>query len=246
MTLLAAAGLDGVDFAKGGGLVPVVAQHAHTGEVLMLAWADRDALASTLRDGVLWLRSRSRNAPWRKGETSGNTLQVLSLHLDCDGDSVLARVVPAGPACHTGAASCFAAPPTLAALAETIADRAAAGASSGQGGAAAAGAAGEADATAGAADAAAAAAALGSGPPAPVRPSYTRRLLDDPNLRLKKLGEEAVELAVACAARDAPRVAGEAADLLFHLLVAAAAAGVSLADVLARLEARRGDAAAAP
>jgi phosphoribosyl-ATP pyrophosphohydrolase/phosphoribosyl-AMP cyclohydrolase len=211
--LAAVSDLDSVDFAKGGGLVPVVAQHAHTGEVLMLAYADREALESTLRDGELWLRSRSRNAAWRKGETSGNTLRVISLHADCDADAVLARVVPAGPTCHTGAVSCFAAPPTLAALAETLATRRAALAAA------------EGLATAGEA---------GTGP------SYTQRLLADPNLRLKKLGEEAVELALACSAGDDERVTGEAADLLYHLLVAAAGAGVPAATVLAELERRRG------
>jgi phosphoribosyl-ATP pyrophosphohydrolase/phosphoribosyl-AMP cyclohydrolase len=225
--LAAASDLDRVDFARGGGLVAVVAQHAHTGEVLMLGWADRDALASTLRDGELWLRSRSRNAPWRKGETSGNVLRLVSLHADCDADAVLARVLPAGPTCHTGATSCFAAPPTLAALAETIAARAArAGAGAGE---AAAGGIPVPAATGGE--------AVASG--SAERPSYTARLLDDANLRLKKLGEEAVELALACAGGDRRQVAGEAADLLYHLLVAAAAAGVPLAAVLAELEARR-------
>jgi phosphoribosyl-AMP cyclohydrolase / phosphoribosyl-ATP pyrophosphohydrolase len=223
--------LDRLDFDKGGGLLPVVAQHAHTGEVLMLAYADRDALASTLRDGELWLRSRSRDAPWRKGETSGNVLRVLSLHADCDADAVLARVVPAGPACHTGATSCFAAPPTLAALAETIAARAATTAVRDV-----APATGSTAVPGGAPDAAPAAVAPTVGVPA----SYTRRLLADENLRLKKLGEEAVELALACSTGGPEAVAGEAADLLYHLLVACAGAGVPLASILARLEERRG------
>ncbi|HEX7091184.1 MAG TPA: bifunctional phosphoribosyl-AMP cyclohydrolase/phosphoribosyl-ATP diphosphatase HisIE [Longimicrobiales bacterium] len=203
-----AAQLAALDFAKGGGLVPVVAQHAHTGEVLMLAYANREALERTLATGELWYYSRSRDALWRKGETSGNTQRLVSLHADCDADAVLARVEPAGPSCHTGARSCFAAPPTIAALADVIAAR-------------------KADPPAG---------------------SYTARLFADANLRLKKLGEEAVELALACAAGGAQRVAEEAADLLYHALVACAAVGVGADDVLAALERRlaAGGSAAAP
>jgi phosphoribosyl-ATP pyrophosphohydrolase/phosphoribosyl-AMP cyclohydrolase len=193
-----AAQLAALDFAKGGGLVPVVTQHAHTGEVLMLAYANREALERTLATGELWYYSRSRDALWRKGETSGNTQRLVSLHVDCDADTVLARVEPAGPSCHTGARSCFAAPPTIAALADVIAAR-------------------KADPPAG---------------------SHTARLFADANLRLKKLGEEAVELALACAAGEPQRVAEEAADLLYHALVACAAAGVGTGEVLAALERR--------
>jgi phosphoribosyl-ATP pyrophosphohydrolase/phosphoribosyl-AMP cyclohydrolase len=201
--------LASLDFSKGGGLVPVVAQHAHTGEILMLAYANREALERTLATGEVWYYSRSRDALWRKGETSGNTQRLVSLHADCDADAVLARVEPAGPSCHTGARGCFAAPPTIAALADVIAAR-------------------KADPPAG---------------------SYTARLFADANLRLKKLGEEAVELALACVAGDAQRVREEAADLLYHALVACAAAGVEAAEVLAALERRLpagGSAAPAP
>jgi phosphoribosyl-AMP cyclohydrolase / phosphoribosyl-ATP pyrophosphohydrolase len=199
------AGLDTLDFEKAGGLVAVVTQHAWTGEVLMVAWATREALERSLAEGVMCYWSRSRGELWRKGDTSGNAQRLVSLHADCDGDTVLARVLPAGPSCHTGAWSCFDAPPTLAAVDRVIAERAA----------------------------------------GPSTGSYTRRLLDDRNLRLKKLGEEAVELSVACADGDAERAAEEAADLVYHLLVACRAAGVSAADVLARLEVRRGGATAA-
>jgi phosphoribosyl-ATP pyrophosphohydrolase/phosphoribosyl-AMP cyclohydrolase len=192
--------LDELDFAKGGGLVPVVAQHAHTGEVLMLAFANRDALERTLATGEMWYWSRSRGELWHKGATSGNTQRLVALHADCDRDSVIARVLPTGPSCHTGDWSCFDAAPTLADLDAAIVARAA----------------------------------------APDTGSYTRRLLGDANLRLKKLGEEAVELALACERNDAGRVAEEAADLLYHALVACRAAGVSAADVLATLAARRG------
>lgn len=196
--------LDSLDFGKGGGLVPVVTQHARTGEVLMLAYADREALARTLAERVMWYYSRSRAALWRKGDTSGNVQRLVSLHADCDGDAVLARVLPAGPSCHTGEWSCFGAAPTLAALDAVIAERAA----------------------------------------APPEGSYTARLLGNANLRLKKLGEEAVELALACERGEAERVAEEAADLIYHTLVACRAAGVELERVLAALDERRAQPAA--
>ena len=98
--------LDKLDFAKGGGRVTVVAQDAVTGMVLMVALADREAIERTISTGEMHYRSRSRGL-WRKGETSGNTQRVVSLARDCDGDAVLARVIPAGPACHTGSTSCF-------------------------------------------------------------------------------------------------------------------------------------------
>lgn len=88
------------------GLVPVIAQSVE-GCVLMLAYADRSALERTVRTGRMHYWSRSRQRLWQKGETSGHTQQVVSLHLDCDGDAILARVVERGPACHTGARSCF-------------------------------------------------------------------------------------------------------------------------------------------
>jgi phosphoribosyl-ATP pyrophosphohydrolase/phosphoribosyl-AMP cyclohydrolase len=99
------------------GLLPVIAQDAATGAVLMLAWANREAVERTLATGQAHFWSRSRRALWRKGETSGNTLQVLAAVPDCDGDALLLSVRPAGPACHRGTASCFepnpAVPPRL-------------------------------------------------------------------------------------------------------------------------------------
>jgi phosphoribosyl-ATP pyrophosphohydrolase/phosphoribosyl-AMP cyclohydrolase len=198
VTIDDAAQLDQLDFAKGDGLVPVLAQQAHTGEVLTLAYANREALERTLADRVMWYFSRSRGALWRKGDTSGHVQHVVSLHGDCDRDTVLARVLPAGPACHTGAANCFDTAPTLSALATIIDERATAPGS-----------------------------------------SYTQKLLADRNLRLKKLGEEALELALACEREDSERVAEEAADVLYHVLVACRGAGVSLGDVLAVLAGRR-------
>jgi phosphoribosyl-ATP pyrophosphohydrolase/phosphoribosyl-AMP cyclohydrolase len=199
--------LDALNFDKGQGAVTVIAQDAVTGAVLMVAAADREALARTLATGEMHYRSRTRGL-WHKGATSGNVQRVVSLSADCDGDAVLARVVPAGPACHTGAISCFGrdalAPDALAALDATIATRSAVPALSGE------------------------------------APGYTRRLLADRNLRLKKLGEEAAELVTACADGDVARASEEAADLLYHTLVALRAVGGTLADVRDALAARAG------
>jgi phosphoribosyl-ATP pyrophosphohydrolase/phosphoribosyl-AMP cyclohydrolase len=117
-----------LNFDKSSGLVTIVAQDAHTGAVLMVAHADREALERTIETGEMHYRSRTRGA-WHKGETSGNTQRVVSLTADCDGDAVLARVRPAGPACHTGATSCFGdtavGADALSTLDRTLADRAA-------------------------------------------------------------------------------------------------------------------------
>jgi phosphoribosyl-AMP cyclohydrolase / phosphoribosyl-ATP pyrophosphohydrolase len=191
--------LDALDFAKGNGLVTVVAQDATTGLVLMVAHADRHALELTISTGEMHYRSRTRGL-WRKGATSGNVQRVVSLDADCDGDAVLALVRPAGPACHTGSVSCF---PTvgdaLSRLDRTIDDRAR-------------------DESVGA--------------------SYTKRLLGDRNLRLKKIGEESAELVTALADGDAGRAREEAADVFYHVLVALRAAGVRLDDVRSALDGR--------
>lgn len=89
------------------GLVPAVVQDAGTGAVLMLAYMNDEAWQRMLRTGQAWFWSRSRNELWEKGATSGNRMAVVEVRLDCDDDSVLLRVDPAGPACHTGKTSCF-------------------------------------------------------------------------------------------------------------------------------------------
>lgn len=99
--------IDRIDWDKGAGLVALIVQHAHDGRVLMLGYADREALAATLASGQVHFHSRSRGRLWKKGETSGHVLNLVSLALDCDRDSVLCQALPAGPTCHTGAASCF-------------------------------------------------------------------------------------------------------------------------------------------
>jgi phosphoribosyl-ATP pyrophosphohydrolase/phosphoribosyl-AMP cyclohydrolase len=202
--------LDALDFAKSNGLVSVVVQDATSGAVLMTAFADRVALERTIETGEMHFRSRSRGL-WHKGATSGNTQRVVSLEADCDGDAVLARVVPAGPACHTGAQSCFA---ETAQPSDALA---------------------ELDALIDARLAPAEMPNADSG----ARPSYTRRLAADRNLRLKKLGEECAELVTACADGDRGRAVEEAADLLYHTLVALRAVGASLDDVRRVLVARR-------
>jgi phosphoribosyl-AMP cyclohydrolase len=92
---------------NGDGLVPVIAQHYQTGEVLMLAYMNRDTLERTLLTGFATYWSRSRGEVWRKGETSGHTQRVVEAHVDCDGDTLLLKVDQIGPACHTGAPTCF-------------------------------------------------------------------------------------------------------------------------------------------
>jgi phosphoribosyl-ATP pyrophosphohydrolase/phosphoribosyl-AMP cyclohydrolase len=203
--------LSGLDYDKNGGLITVVTQDAGSGMVLMVAHADRTAVERTLASGEMHYFSRTRG-PWHKGATSGNTQRVVSLACDCDGDVLLARVVPNGPACHTGSVSCFVGPESmgdaLSALDATIAGRAAAA---------------EVDN--------AHAPHLTKPKDARVEQSYTVQLLEDRNLRLKKLGEEAAELIAACADGDLPRATEEVADLLYHALVALRAAGGSLSDV---------------
>jgi phosphoribosyl-ATP pyrophosphohydrolase/phosphoribosyl-AMP cyclohydrolase len=187
--------LESLDFARGNGLVTVVAQDAYTGVVLMVAHADREALEQTVATGEMHYRSRTRGL-WHKGATSGNIQRVVSLTADCDGDAILARVTSEGPACHTGARSCFGdvalRSNPVATVDIIIRERMDAGDAS---------------------------------------TSYTRRLLDDRNLRLKKIGEEAAELVTACADGDATRASAETADLLYHAIVALRSTGGSLADV---------------
>ena len=98
---------EAIDWNKGDGLVPLVVQHAHDGRVLMLGWSDRAALELTLASGRIHFWSRSRQRLWKKGETSGHLQKVVELWIDCDGDTILAKVEQTGPACHTGSETCF-------------------------------------------------------------------------------------------------------------------------------------------
>ena len=96
-----------IDFAKGGGLIPVVVQDDDTGEVLILAYMNEEALRRTRESGQVWFYSRDRQELWHKGATSGNILNVRRILRDCDDDALVIRVQPTGPACHTGERSCF-------------------------------------------------------------------------------------------------------------------------------------------
>jgi phosphoribosyl-ATP pyrophosphohydrolase/phosphoribosyl-AMP cyclohydrolase len=191
------------------GLVPTVVQDAATGEVLMTAWASRDALRETARTGKMTFWSRSRGELWRKGETSGNEMAVRELRADCDGDTLLALVDPAGSACHTGERSCFH---------RTIW--------------------GEMDSSS--ADFAGRLYKYllkrkGADP----HKSYTARLLSEGRVRAaQKVGEEAVETALAAVAQGEGELKYEAADLIYHLLVLLISADISLEDVLSELKSR--------
>ena len=194
------------------GLLPCIVQDAATGEVLTLAWQSREALERTLRSGQATFWSRSRGEIWVKGATSGNTQAVRAVKTDCDHDALLLRVLPAGPACHTGARSCFfeavaGAPDApeapgemLARLEEVLRSRR-------------------------------------SEPPAG---SYTARLYADENLRHKKIGEEATELVMASLRGDKDAIASEAADLVYHLLVLLQSHGLGLSALAAKLRDREG------
>lgn len=201
------------------GLLPAVAQEARTGRVLMVAWMNAEALARTLATGQAWYWSRRRAALWRKGATSGHTQTVREVRVDCDGDALLLLVDQTGPACHTGEPSCFFRAPD------------------------------------------------GSPLPPPATPggaptrdildelfallvrrraempegSYTTALLRAGRERIgAKVREEAEELVRAAAAEPADRVAEEAADLLYHMLVLLVERGVSLEAVRGVLRRRRG------
>ncbi len=96
------------DFTKAvDGLLPAIIQDDHTGKVLMQGYMNKEAFQKTLDEKVVWFYSRSKQRLWKKGETSGNELQVCSVRLDCDLDSILIKVIPLGPVCHTGADTCF-------------------------------------------------------------------------------------------------------------------------------------------
>jgi phosphoribosyl-AMP cyclohydrolase / phosphoribosyl-ATP pyrophosphohydrolase len=207
------------------GLVPVVTQESRSGDVLMVAYANREALDRTVSTGLAHYFSRSRGKLWQKGKTSAHVQRVVEVRLDCDGDAVLYRVEQTGPACHTGTRTCFSTvisgeagrvPPgrvgsgagieedpgghVLSRLAHTVAARARTKPSS----------------------------------------SYTAQLLASGVGKIsQKVGEEAVEIVVAANSEDDERLASEAADLLYHLLVLLQARGVPLDAVWRELESRK-------
>ena len=222
------------------GLVAAVVQDADDGRVLMVAWQDAEAIEATLRTGEAHFHSRSRGRLWRKGETSGNSLAVVSLEMDCDADAVLIRARPAGPTCHTGARSCFdeASATTGVAGGPEVTEL--------PGG-------GPLPATPMQPQGFAWLETLWAtiGERARTRPpgSYTARLLDGGvDAVARKVSEEATEVVMAAKddayaeVSDAPRpreaMAGEVADLLFHTLVLCAERGLSPAQVIEVLRRR--------
>ena len=195
------------------GLIPAVVQDASTGEVLTLAYMSRESLNRTRDLGETVFYSRSRNALWHKGETSGHYQKVIGLLADCDRDAVVVQVTPVGPACHTGARSCFFeevegfAPAkrrgiglVLEELERLIRDRKI------------------------------------------NRPqdSYTTRLFESGLKRIvQKIGEEATETVVAAMSGDRHETIKESADLLYHLLVGLQEMGISLEEIAEELQQRR-------
>jgi phosphoribosyl-AMP cyclohydrolase / phosphoribosyl-ATP pyrophosphohydrolase len=196
------------------GLVTVVVQDAHTGEIRMLAHADRGAVEETLRTKEAHFFSRSRNARWRKGETSGNVIVVDELYADCDGDALIYLGHAAGPSCHTGSETCFftrlgpggeaetrVARPTLLALEHELATRR--------------------DST--------------------EAKSYTKHLLAQGAPKIgEKIREEADELARAVEGEGEDRVASEMGDLLYHAMVGLLFRGVAFTEVMRELARRFG------
>jgi len=194
------------------GLVPVIAQEADTGEVLMLAYANQEALARTLETGQAHYYSRSRQAPWHKGATSGHFQQVQEVRYDCDSDALLYLVRQTDAACHTGQRSCFyrvlgaegesPAPQFshLALLQQTIDARRA----------------------------------------QPQEGSYTQYLFTKGlDKILKKVGEETAEVIIGAKNNSKPELAYETADLLYHLTVLLSQQGLAWGEVMAELEKRR-------
>ena len=197
------------------GLVTAICQDDTTGETLMVAYMNPEALARTLESGEMHFYSRSRQALWRKGETSGAFLRVSSAAVDCDGDALLFNVRADGPACHTGERSCFftplpespeyerasSGPGVLSEIFQVIRQR-------------------QAEAPAG---------------------SYTTALFESGTTRIaQKVAEEGAEVALAAATKETASLPGEVADLFYHALVLLADAGLSPEDVWAELRNRRG------
>ncbi|MEZ5499579.1 MAG: bifunctional phosphoribosyl-AMP cyclohydrolase/phosphoribosyl-ATP diphosphatase HisIE [Steroidobacteraceae bacterium] len=198
--------IERVNFGKLDGLVPAITRDAVSGELLMLGFMNREALEATIELGQAVFYSRTRGKLWKKGETSGHVMDVVEVRLDCDDDTLLFDVVPSGPVCHRGAATCFddgrpgaRSAMFLNVLENIIARRIA----------------------------------------APDENSYTQRLYCEGVKRIaQKVGEEAVELAIAASSGDDSAVVAESADLLYHLLVLIKARNLTLENIIEELEAR--------
>jgi phosphoribosyl-ATP pyrophosphohydrolase/phosphoribosyl-AMP cyclohydrolase len=197
-----------LDWDKGGGLLPAIVQDADNGAVLMLGYMNREALAETLASNRVTFWSRSKQRLWTKGETSGNFLELRGIAVDCDGDTLLILAEPAGPACHLGTRTCW----------------------------------GE-SAPHSAAEKLAFLSKLEEVVKQRIvaRPegSYTTKLLAEGTRRIaQKVGEEGLELALAAVAQSDEEIIGEAADLLFHVMLLLQVKELSLAKVIAELELR--------
>jgi phosphoribosyl-ATP pyrophosphohydrolase/phosphoribosyl-AMP cyclohydrolase len=223
------------------GLVAAVVQDADDGRVLMVAWQDAEAIEATLRTGEAHFHSRSRGRLWRKGETSGNSLAVVSLEMDCDADAVLIRARPTGPTCHTGARSCFdEVPPADGAAADVPG-------TTPRHDVRTPGPGGEPQ---GFAWLEVLWATIEERARSRPEGSYTSRLLDGGvDAVARKVAEEATEVVLASkddavaeregTVRPHAELAGELADLLYHALVLCAERGLSPADVIGVLVARQ-------
>jgi len=201
------------------GLVPVISQDIVTGDVLTLAYANREAVEKTLSSGEAHFYSRSHAELWRKGETSGNTQRVVEVRLDCDGDALLYRVEPRGPACHTGARTCFFT--TLAGEGVGVAV-------------------GEGESSDGLGKTVERlAGTIAQRHQEMPEDSYTAGLIRRGTSRVaQKVGEEAVEVVIA--AMNGDRLAEETADLVYHLLVLLEERGVGSDEVAKVLNDRHG------
>jgi phosphoribosyl-ATP pyrophosphohydrolase/phosphoribosyl-AMP cyclohydrolase len=200
------------------GLMPAVVQEAGTGEVLMVAWMNAEALERTLATGLTHFWSRSRRALWQKGETSGHRQHVEAVYADCDGDALLILAHQDGVACHTGGRTCFFT--RLPRPAET-------------------GARGEGARPTGPGILDVIDRVIQSRRAAPREGSYVSGLLAGGDARIaQKVGEEAAEVVVAALAEGSERLVAEAADLWFHTLVLLGARGLSARHVFAELERR--------
>jgi len=196
------------------GLIPAVVQHATTGRVLMFAFMSRESLDKTFETGEAHFWSRRRNELWRKGATSGNVMKVVEVLADCDADCLLLRVSPAGPACHTGEASCFftslastAEPAGEAPLSEILSELSQ---------------------------------VIRDRKEKKPEGSYTTKLFEGGIDRIaKKVGEEAAEVIIAGKNEDPDELCRESADLLYHLLVLWEEIGLSPSRVGEELKQRR-------
>lgn len=208
------------------GLLPAIVQEEDTGEVLMLAWMDLEALRRTLQSGHTWLWSRSRQAYWMKGESSGNVQEVAEVRYDCDADALLVLVAQRGKgACHTGARTCFYRTLTMEREPDvsdtTGTDETGPSASLGD-------------------VLEELAAVLEQRRVEQPEGSYTVKLLTGPQDKLlKKIAEEAGEVIIAARDHDVAQTRYEIADLMYHLLVVMAREGVTPADLASELASRR-------